>query len=277
MGRRRRIAKARSGRLGKRVATDPEVLIVANPTDQLAFQLHEAVSRRGRRAVFVDGPSAARMFTITIDQSGEHVSPDVPLFLRASAWWGDNATSEDERFLRSETFSALWAAAALCRSPVINRPTPAGSLSRLTVSAIASSMGACTGNAHRELYVSDPAIARGRIDPPIWGEDIEFRTRELSALRANVPARVRSITLDVDYQTILVVGPRAFTAAGNPADLLSRSVEIAAHFDLHFASVTWMIGTDGAIPVRLSADPVAAELETNIDGVLDALCQDLQT
>jgi hypothetical protein len=261
------------------VAGDPEVLIVADPNDELACQLHEAVSRRGHRCAILDGPSAARLFTIRVDDDGAHVFPDVPLFIRASAWSDDKATSEDERFLRAEAFATLWAAAALCKSPVINRPTPAGSVGRLTISAIASRMGACTGSAYRELHVSDPAIALGKINPPIWGEDIDFRTRELSALRANVPARVRSVTLDAGYETISIVGARAFAATNDPrtrrAGLLARCIEIVARFDLHFATVTWMVGDDGAVPVRLNAEPSAAELRTCLDAVLEGLCQDL--
>jgi len=140
-------------------------------------------------------------------------------------------------------------------------------------------MGACVDSAHRELYVSDPAMALGEIDQPIWGEDIDFRTRELSALRPNVPARVRSVTLDARYETISIVGARALDATNGTgterAGLHARSIEIASGFDLHFATVTWMVGAGGATPVRLNPEPSAAELHTSIDAVIEGLCQDL--
>jgi len=254
-------------------------LIVASPRDELACQLHEAVSRRGRRCTLLDGPSAARLFTIRVGEGGAHVSPDIPLFIRASAWPRQEGASEDERFLRREAYATFWAAAALCKSPVINRPAGRSSMARLTISAIASRMGLRPGDKHSELYVSKPAMALGRLDPPIWGEDIDFRTSEISALRPDVPARLRTVDVDARYEIVSIVGTRAFAATDDPrtrrGGLPARSRKMAAHFGLHFASVTWMVNADTATPLRVSGEPSMAELRTCRDAVLEGLCEDL--
>jgi hypothetical protein len=259
---------------------NPEVLVVAGPDDQLARHLHEAASSRGLRCAHLDGPSAARMFTITVDEDGARVWPDIPLFVRASAWHDDGGASSDERFLRNEAYATFWAAAALCKSPVINRPARRSSLGRLTVSAIAPRMGSPAGNGHRELYVSDPAMALERLDPPIWGEDIDFRTKEISALRPKVPARLRTVDPDACYETIAIVGTRAFAAADDQHSrrygLMARSAEIAARFGLHFATITWMVSAATATPVRMSAEPNMAELRTCRDAVLECIWEDLR-
>lgn len=243
----------------------------------MACQLYEALSRRGWRCAFLDGPSAARFFTIRVAESGVKISPDIPLFVRESAWPRDKGASDDEQFLRWEAYSTFWAAAALCKSPVINRP--ARRSSRLTTSTIASRTGLRSGNAHRELYVSKPAMALGRLDPPIWGQDIDFRAKEISALRPNVPARLRTVDVDARYEIVSVVGARAFTATDDPRTrrdgLAARSMEIAARLGLQFASVIWMVNADTATPVRVSGEPSMAELRACQEGVLNALCEDL--
>jgi hypothetical protein len=255
----------------------PDVLIVAGSDDELARQLYEALGRRGRHCAFLDGPSAARLFTIRVAKSGVQVSPDIPLFVRESAWPRNKGVSDDERFLRWEAYATFWAAAALCKSPVINRP--ARRASRFTMSTVASRMGLRSASAYRELYVSKPASALGRLDPPIWGEDIDFHAKEISALRPNVPARLRTVDVDARYEIVSVVGARAFTATDDPRTrrdgLAARGVEIAARLGLHFASVTWTVNAGAARPVRVSGEPSMADLRACQQEVLDGLSEDL--
>jgi hypothetical protein len=257
----------------------PEALIVASPNDKLACRLHAALDRRSRRVSLIDGPSAARLFTIKVDEDGAVVSPDIPLFMRASAWFGAEAASEDERFSRQEAFATLWAAAALCSAPVINRPSSSGSTSRLTISAIASRMGGCAIDTAAELYVSTPAMALGRLVPPVWGEDIDFDTREFSNLRPDVPARLRHVDSDAGYEVVSIVGRRAWAASRDPRtqtmNLTARSIEIVQRLKLHFATVVWMESGDDALPVRVNSEPGAAELGNCLEPVLEGLCQDL--
>lgn len=264
------------------MSVGPDVLVVADTRDDFACRLQSRLTSRGRICELLDGPSAARRFTIAVNHSDTQVLPDIPMFVRASAWWhqwGQTNPSADERFLRAEAFSTLWAAAAMSASTVINRPPATGSVSRQTISSIASRMDAPFESMHRELYVSDPALAAARIQPPIWGEDIDFRTNEAAAMQPKVPARMRSIAMDASYATILVLGARAYATTDVPfgqlADLLTGSRQIASRFQVHFATVTWMVCPSGAVPVRLNPEPDAAELGSCLDEILGDLCQDL--
>ena len=275
-----RSAQARPRRIDHTEAgVNPTVLIVAGPHDDVACRLHEALQFRGVQCEYLDGVSAATAFTIRVDDTGVGVCPDVPLFLRASAWGGDASASDDERFLREEAYATLWAAAALSRSPVINRPTSTGPVGRLTVSGIASRTGIPMTDVHRELYVSDPAMAVGRLDPPMWGEDSEFRTREFAALPQHSPARLRSVVPDACYEIVSTVGARAFSVTDDPRSrqlgLLDRSLAMADSLGLNFATVTWSVSADDALPARVNAQPDTAEMYTCIDAVVAALSEEL--
>ena len=71
--------------------------------------------------------------------AGTAVEPQVPVFIRPSAWWHvDTGDSADARFLRGESFAAYWAATVLSTATVINRPSPTGQVYRLTAAAIAA-------------------------------------------------------------------------------------------------------------------------------------------
>src|SRR5579862_6726668 len=96
----------------------PEVVIIAGAQDVVANRLRLALEQKGRRVSQLDGPSAARIFTIYVRDGKGTVTPDIPLFVRASAWWREAPSADpDENFLRAEAYATFWAATALSAAP----------------------------------------------------------------------------------------------------------------------------------------------------------------
>jgi hypothetical protein len=250
------------------------VLIVSRREDAVVRRLESALAVRGHSTVWLDGPTAARQFTVRVTAAGNLVEPDIPLFVRTVSWSGGDAEgTPDAQFLRNECYATFWAAAALSRRPVINRPTGDGPVYRQTVGSLATDKAGC-----KEIYASGPEqIAEdGRV---LWGENAEFRVGELALLPAGVPVRARPVDVAAGYEIVTVVGARAFPATTDARsaqyDLASRSVELARRFSVHFAAVTWAVTDDTAEAVRLNPSPDESEVRYRWTDVLDALCRDL--
>ena len=254
-----------------------DVVLVARHDDGVAVRLRECLQVRGARVALLDGPAAARHFTVRGDQEGTTVTPQVPVLIRPSAWWHvDTDDSADTRFLRGECHATYWAALALSGATVINRLRPSGAIHRLTAAALAR-LPAAGGAPVVESFASGPDQfdeAEG-----LWGEDVDFRTGALATLREDVPVRVRRVEVDAGYEIVTVVGRRAFVATTHPrtaaASLGPRSVDLAAGAGMHFATITWALTADGELPVRLNPAPDESELRYVWSEVSDALCADL--
>src|ERR1700733_5582013 len=113
----------------------PDILVVANPADAVGSSLTEAAEKSGRRTLQLDYPEASRLFTITGGQTGERVEPDIPMFVRAPLI-PTMKGNEDALFQLGECLSTVWAAAALCASPVLGRPGLLGFGGKCTGSAV---------------------------------------------------------------------------------------------------------------------------------------------
>jgi hypothetical protein len=254
-----------------------DVVLIARHDDGVAIRLRESLQARGARVALLDGPGAGRFFTVRGDQEGTTVSPRVPVFVRPSAWWHvDTEDSADARFLRGECHAAYWAALALSGATVINRVSRTGPVHRLTAAALAA-LPAAGRTPVMESFASGPD--RFEEAEGLWGEDIDYRTGELSTLRADVPVRVRRVEVDAGYEIVTVVGARAFAATTHPrtldASLGARSVDLVTAAGLHFATVTWALTADEELPVRLNPAPEESELRYVWSDVSAALCDDL--
>jgi hypothetical protein len=256
----------------------PDVLLIASNDDGVAVRLREALDARGRRAMFLDGPAAGRFFTLRGAQASTVVEPNIPMFIRPSAWWHvDTLDSADAKFLRAECFAAFWAATALSTAAVINRSGPHGQTYRLTAATIAG-MTDTSDATSSEIFASGPE----RIDNDhelMWGEDLDFRTGPIASLRPGAPLRARPVQTDARYEIVTVVGDRAFPATRDPRTLKEelgpRSAALAKSAGAHFAAVTWEVSDRSAIPVRLNAGPEEWELRYVWGNVAAALCDDL--
>jgi hypothetical protein len=257
---------------------DDAILIVARSGDGVAEKVKVALQARGRRVILTDASEAAHIFTIRRSDDSIAVTPRIPMFIRASAWWVDPAEMDsDARFLAEERYATLWAAAALTNAPVINRPRRSGPVFYMTPRAIAAALGV-ESEVAREVYASGPDMI-GASDGDMWGEDAEFRTAPVASLRRDVPLRARRVNPAALYEVVTVVGHRAFAATADPRtvhlDLLSRSVAIARAADVHLATISWAIDESGATPARLNAVPDESELRYAWSEIAAALCEDL--
>jgi len=63
--------------------SESAVLIVARADDAIACRLRSALENRGWRVEWLDGPVAARRFTIRVGPEATVVTPETPIFVRA--------------------------------------------------------------------------------------------------------------------------------------------------------------------------------------------------
>jgi hypothetical protein len=257
---------------------EADVLIVAGDEDRVAARLVRDFENDGRRVLRLDGPSAARLFTVQVGPDEIVVSPSPPIFVRASAWWHPRGEADaDERFLRAEAYATFWAATALSKAPVINRAGRNGGGGRLQAGAIAAAVAAAERVV--EIHASGPEMCDGGADRTLWGEDLEFRIGTIASLRRNEPLRARRLNPAALYEIVTVVGDRGFAATTDPRTaelaLVEQSLAACANLAVHFATVTWAIDEQGATPVRLNPSPDEAELRYAWREVSRALRLDL--
>jgi hypothetical protein len=287
------------------------VVLVAGAKDRVARRLAAAIERRGRDALLLDGHAASRLFTIRVSGRCHEVIPELSLFIRQGAWWSDQPRIEpDERFAASESYAALWSVAALSSQPVINRPHAEGWIPAMTAARIQSLLPPGSDQGLAEVFASSPRFAarepvlagqaapaderlardppQAREQPPasrqptdgpvLWGESVEGLTGPAASLPEGVPLRARLVDPQAAYEIVTVVGDRAFSATEDPRTrefgLLDRSVQLAQRARVHFATVTWSVGTDVA-PVRLNPNAGLRELRYSWAETEDALCADL--
>jgi hypothetical protein len=260
------------------MALAPDILIVAGQQDRVAARLRRDLEQINRRVSVLDGPSAARLFTIRVRPDAVVVAPSLPIFVRASAWWYDFASADaDERFLRAEAYATFWAAAALSQAVVINRTGPGGAVGRMSAGALAVAMG--TPDTACDIYASGPEAIEYAPDGMLWGEDLQFGVGSLATLRRGEPLRARKLNPAALYEIVTVVGDRAFAATTDPRsaelDLPVRSAQLGRRFEVHFATVTWAVDEESAMPVRFNPGPEESELRYAWREISEALCQDL--
>lgn len=253
-----------------------DVLIVAREDDSVALRLRQVLETKGKRVRHLDGPSASRLFTVRVAGGSTSVTPDVPMFVRASAWWHEpSAQSADERFLRSEAYATFWSAAALCSAPIINRPGRDGAPGRLTFGRLALLDDAQMTAS--EIYVSGPEL----IDEAgeLWGEDHDFRVAPASSFPVGTALRVRRVNPGALYEIVTIVGGRGLVATKDPRSaelrLGARSLAIAERAGIQFATITWAVEDGTAAPVRLNPAPQEFDLRYHWKDVANALCEDL--
>ncbi len=256
----------------------------------------------------LDGPAAARLFTIKISGGAAEVTPALPMFIRTSAWWRtEPPANSDERFIIGENHSAVWAAAALSSATVINRPGPSGWFEHLTPAAMRPFVDEAFAPSLAEVYASGPehamhgvaertvaehgvaevagdsdgtptatAIKPARV---LWGKNVERAAGPVAELSPRVPLRARMIDPQALYEVVTVVGERAFTATSDKRafdlGLAERSVLLAQRAGVHFATITWSVQDDTAEPARVNASPRDGDLRFAWTEAEQALCEDL--
>lgn len=270
------------------IADGPCVAIVAAPEDGVAARLVRALEYRGHRVLSMDGPSAARAFTIRLKSGVPEVSPEMPMFLRSSAWWhAENRDTVDGTFLAQEAYGTLWAASSLSSAVVVNRPyrtIHSETLGMGTIQHLLATAGRdtahTTGRRPAEVRASSPLHVR--LDDSrrlVWGRNADGVSAPVPDLPPEVPLRAREVDVDEAYEIITVVGDRAFTATSdertNELDLQVRSIELVALAHFRFATVWWAVNDREALAVRLDPYPAETCLRYSWAGVEAALCEEL--
>jgi hypothetical protein len=233
-----------------------DLLVVASRHDPVAALLAEYARARGRTPIVLEHADAARLFTIENGAAGARVEPEVPMLLRPPMPRVPGRDS-DTVFLDGECGAVLWAAAALTKAPVLNRPGERGFEGRWSPSGSVTERRADVA-VDAELYASGNGGEQP--DRRRWAlEDPRGRTRIWSgADESEGPFRARPVLDDERYECVVVLGERAWRttlAEIEQFELERRSVDVVARLGLAFAVVTWGVER-GLSSVRLArVDP----------------------
>ncbi|MET8155851.1 hypothetical protein ABZT47_05720 [Sphaerisporangium sp. NPDC005289] len=248
---------------------DPELIIVADPEDEVAIEVAEFVTESGHEARVLDVFDAAQMFTVSVRDGVATVTPECPLVLRLPPP-PPLRVSFDAEFQYGECLAQLWAVAALTPAPVINRPTPQGLGSRVSVSAALTELRAGVSGGSVEVFAGAPPAPAPT--PPPAGEDAEatWWVRDegtgatapwTDAMTAEGPFRARWSDADPVFEGVVVLGGNAWrctTADLDDLDLTERSIGIVARLGLDLAAVTWRLAPDLASARLVNVEPFPA-------------------
>ena len=239
------------------------VLIVSDPDDELALAVASRARVAGHEVAHLDHASAARLFSIRVDERGTAVEPTDPIFIRPAT--ANSVLQGDEAFLQNEAFATLWAAVALTSASVVGRPSRWGLWGGASPSALVTEVRGGLASTRREVFCSNPDRAAGW--PGDWAA---------VSLRGGVydwpdpgptagPFRARPYDPDEAYEAVFVVKHQAWRRSLEPLTgllLEARSVELCRRLRLDFACVWWGVRSDfgQAVPARVVTAPSLREI-----------------
>jgi hypothetical protein len=239
-----------------------DLVIVSDPADEVARELQAYVADTDRTAVILDVFDAAQAFTIIVRAGEAVVEPEVPMFLRFPAMPAQRL-SFDAEFHVGECVAQIWAAAALSRAPVINRPAAALAGGRTSPSAaVTESRAGLSGTAGGGIEVFS-----SQYPEPVPGDGERFWVEDLGTLRTRAwpqrpggsgPYRARWSDGDPVMEIVVVLGDRAWrctTADIDHLDLERQSIAAAAALGLTLAAFTWRVTGEGASARLVNVDP----------------------
>lgn len=256
-------------------AGPPELIVVADPQDEVAVEVTAFVTESGHRAELLDVFDAAQLFTVEVRDGTAAVTPELPMFLRPPEP-PLRRTGFDAEFQLRECLAQLWAVAALTRAPVINRPAPGGPGSLVSYSAALTELRAGLAAGPAEILASRPPAPPV---PPPW-EAARWWIQDRDAGRAMPwtaspdgaedtaglgPFRARWSDPDPVFEGVVVLAGRAWRCSGADLDELGleeRSVAIAGRLGLTLAALTWRVAPDlsGAALVGVEPFPALEQL-----------------
>ena len=236
----------------------PELLVIADTRDSFAAAFRDSASKMGRQVLLIDFFSAAHLFTIVSgSEEGSCVEPDLPMLVRYPVSILDS--DPDHLFHQAESLATVWAAAALCKSPVVGRPGPTGFGGLCSASAVITEIrGGC--------HVGRIEVFSSSLPSPAQLQD-EWWTQSLDTLKTaqwpkrdhgGAPYRARKACASYGYEIVSVVVPDAWRSTTVPLshlDLESKSVSLVRTLDLTFAVVTWGVSPDYTIAEVASVNP----------------------
>jgi hypothetical protein len=242
-----------------------DVLIVGSLSDGVVRETAILLEERSRRVTVADTETAARLFTIRVERGETTVEPDLPIFLRATSPPAVRA-GFDDAFLHGESLATLWAAAALCRSPVINRPTTYALAGNISASAAINERRAGIYSGNIEVFAGsrpcppEPDSASGFPFRKQWYAQAQgdWRATPWQEASRNGVYRARWASVDPAYDIVVVLGAQTWRCTTVPLDHLGleqRSRAICGRLKLQFAALIWDIAPDLQSAALARVDP----------------------
>jgi hypothetical protein len=239
--------------------SDADLLVVAAPEDELATRFAHDCNAVGIHASFLNLEEAATCLSVHVGTNGALVTPSMPMFYRAQTI-PEARSNFDEEFLHWETLAAVWSAAALSDSKVVNRPSVWGISGRLGGTPCINEKRA--GLVSRpEIYASDLSLLHG-YPGALWVTDTARHSSFALATRweqeSQGPYRARPSFNDPGYEQVIVVGDEAWRTSMAPNDGLElerQSTLACRSLEITFAALLWYVDAAGKEASVAHIDP----------------------
>ncbi|AFY31477.1 hypothetical protein [Calothrix sp. PCC 7507] len=257
-----------------------DLVIVGDRSDFLAIAVVNLAKEQGFVAEILDVCAAAQLFTVSIDSGCAIVTPDIPLLLRMPA---PSTIREDfdASFQYGECLATLWAAAALMKSTVINRPTPFSAWGRASNSTVLTEVRAGLSPEGMEVFsLHPPAPAQQLVNQQWYLQDMTTFTDtpwpEIPG--GEGPYRAYYSDSEPAYEMVVVLGEQAWRSTTAPLEHLqleSRSISVMKPLDITFGVVIWSISPDldHAVLFRVNPFPSLQQVQFVWHSLAPALIQ----
>jgi hypothetical protein len=250
-----------------------DLLVVAEAGDELAAQLVGRARLAGRTVLHVGYREAARILCVTQDAE-TLVVPECPMLVRAP-YAPPSGTPQREAFHQSEIRALVWAAAALTRSPVVNRPNADGFAGRVARSSAVVRLRAGLPP-RQEIFASHASAALTDEPHDDWWFEHQGSYAGFGGgrpLNDRGPYRVGCSGSADDVMIACVVGSLVtVNPPGAEALVRDRSGAVATALDLQFATMVWRRGLDSDFELgRVNPYPTLLELGDRVDDVMAEL------
>lgn len=260
----------------------PGLLIVAEPSDELADGLEEYARKQAVQVARADHRAAAGRLTVRRGQGSTMVEPACPMFIRLPVP-PPSGSSQQALFHQAEIRSLVWAAAALTTARVINRPGSHGFGGRISGSTSVLRHRAGLPEREPEVFASHASAVLAPPGESDWWFQHQ-RSRVTSPADAVVsdrgPYRAGRIPADSQALVACVTGRRVFIlgevsrAEGKRIRQLSR--QAAEALGLTFTTMAWRLAGSAAPELgRVNPCPSLAELGDSWAPIRAALLREL--
>lgn len=226
-----------------------DLIIVGDRADRFSIEVVEIAKQTGYVAAILDVFEAGQLFSVSIDSGCAVVTPDLPMLLRMSSP-SAMRTDFDTSFQYGECLATLWAAAALSKSTVLNRPTPSSFWGRSSNSSVLTKLRAGLSEEEIEVFSLHPTAPPTELANQQWY--VQDLTTYTTTAWPNIPegeGPYRAYYSDPDpaYEMVVVLGDQAWrctTALLEHLELEQKSISIIKKLELTFGVVIWSISPD---------------------------------
>jgi hypothetical protein len=245
-----------------------DLLIVGEAEDSLAQAIADTFAKLGKEVAILDVLSAAQLFTVEIINGKVSVTPDLPIILRIASPQLIR-TNFDETFQYEEALSTLWAVAAACHFPILNRPNPRSMWGQVAFSSVLTQVRANLHPDTQEIFSRHPLNLTSEDPQQQWYlQDLgTYQTTLASETpQGNGPFRSRKMLATSGYEMVIVLANRAWRTtqvALEHLELERQSISLLRNLDLDFGIVIWSINNkrDRASIARIEAFPTFSQVE----------------